>query len=402
MKRTSQSYADDLTIQQPAGASDSIKPGVKRSGTPGMRKSELPTREEGDSFSVSLLGVTQTDCPTFRIETLARQIMKVLLKTAVAFVGVVACLLLPANKPRAQEAQPSASFSQSVKLTMIVTDASNHSVVDLRQEEIQLVEEKLPQSISWFAKDTRPVDYALVLDTSGSFKTLLRSVAQTAKILTNSNQPEDETFVESFVNSEHIETTQEFTGDKTKLSAALDSLYVRGGQSAVIDAVYLAVKHTAEYKGGPAERRRAVVVFTDGEDRASFYGSDQLVKLLRENDVQLFIVGITTELDKERGLVRESPRAKAEGLLNRIAEESGGRVFFPRDTKETSEAIEQIAHDLHFQYLIGYQRQGKPEKGFRKIKVKLTTRGREKLTVITRPGYLLNAPGQKIVEKKSS
>jgi Ca-activated chloride channel family protein len=329
--------------------------------------------------------------------------MKVPSNIALSTVVVVACLLLPAKRPQAQEAQPAPSSSQSVKLTMIVTDDKNHSVDDVRQEEVQLVEEKQPQTISLFTKDVRPIDYAVVVDTSGSFKTLLKSVVQTAKILTNSNRPDDETFVESFVNSAHIETNQEFTADKTKLSATLDSLYVRGGQSAVIDAIYLAVKHTAEYRGGPAERRRAVVLFTDGEDRASFYDEDKLVKLLRESDVQVFIVGITRELEKQGGLVRASPRDKAEGLLNRIAEESGGRVFFPRDTEETSEAIEQIAHDLHFQYLLGYERQGKPgEKDLRKLKVKLTNiPGRGKLSVIARPGYLVNASGQKIVEKKS-
>jgi Ca-activated chloride channel family protein len=314
--------------------------------------------------------------------------MKAPLKIAIPVVVVVACLLLPANRPQAQEAQPSPA--QSVKLTMIVTDDKGHSVDDLRQEEIQLVEEKQPQTISLFAKDARPVDYALVVDASGSFRFLFPTVIQAAKLLINSNQPEDQTFIESFVNTAHIETPQEFTADKSKLSAALDSLYVRGGQSAVIDGVYLAVKHTAEYKGGPAGRRRAVVLFTDGEDRASFHDEDQLVKLLRENDVQVFIVGIVNQLAKGGGLIRKSPRDAAEGLLKRIAEESGGRVFFARDTKETSEAIEQIAHDLHFQYLLGFERPGKPgEKGFRELKVKLTNvPGREKLTVITRPGYL--------------
>jgi Ca-activated chloride channel family protein len=230
-------------------------------------------------------------------------------------------------------------------------------------------------------------------------------VIEVAKVLISANQPEDETFVESFVSSATIETNQEFTSDKAKLSAALDSLYIRVGQSAVIDAVYLAVKHTAEYRGGPTERRRAVVLFTDGEDRASYYGTDQLVKLLREKDVQVFIVGIVNLLAKDGGLIRKSPREAAERLLNRIADESGGRVFFPRDVKELSEATAQIAHDLHFQYLVGFERQGKPrEQGFRKVKVKIADApGREKLKVITRPGYLVKAPDSpsKAKENKS-
>ena len=199
--------------------------------------------------------------------------MNLLLRTAVLTGGMLACLLLRGDGVQAQEAQ--ASPLQSVKLTMIVTDSAKHSVDDVRQEEIQLFEDKRPIPIALFVKDTRPVDYALVVDTTGSFKKLLNAVVQAAKTLINNNHPEDETFVESFVNSAKIEKVQEFTGDKTKLGAALDSLYIGIGQSAVIDAIYVAVKHTAENKGSPAERRRAVVVFTDGEDRASFYDMDK-------------------------------------------------------------------------------------------------------------------------------
>jgi Ca-activated chloride channel family protein len=320
--------------------------------------------------------------------------MKALSRIAVPLVILAACLLLAVNWLLAQEPQPSRPLSQSVTLTMIAIDNANHAIDDLRQDEIQLVEDNQPRPISLFSKDARPTDYALVIDNSGSFKPLLGPIAEAAKILVSANQPEDETFVESFANSATIETTQEFTSDKAKLNAALDSLYIRQGQTAVIDAIYLAVKHTAEYKGGPSQRRRAVVLFTDGEDRNSYYRDDQLVKLLRENDVQVFVVGIVYLLDKQRGLIRKSPREAAEGLLNRIAEQSGGRAFFPRKIQELSGVMAEIAHDLHFQYLIEFERQAKlGEKGFRKVKVKIASRpGQEKSNVIIRPGYLVKTP----------
>jgi Ca-activated chloride channel family protein len=331
-----------------------------------------------------------------------RQNMKAPSKVAVSLVIVVACLVLPVYSPLAQEAQPSPAPAHSVKLTLIVTDSANHAVDDIRQEQIQLVAEKLPQALSSLSRDVRFTDYALVLDNSGSFRSLLPPVILAAKALINDNRPEDETFIESFISNANIEKVQEFTADKSKLNAALDSLYVRFGPTAVIDAVYLAVKHTAEYKGGSAERRRAVVLFTDGEDRASYYRTDQLVELLREKDVQVFIVGIVNLLDKNAGLIRKSPREKAERLLKKIAEESGGRIFFPRDGKEFSEAMAQISHDLHFQYLLEFGRQGKAgEKGFRKLKITVADAAGTELTVITRPGYLINAPGQKSVEKKT-
>ena len=319
----------------------------------------------------------------------------------------LACLLLPLSIIGAQNAQPSPVRlpTQMVKLTMIVTDAKHHSVEDVRQDEIQLETDKLAQTIVSLSRDQRPVDYALVVDNSGSFKELLPAVVEAAKILVNGNQADDETFVERFVDSKKIETVQDFTADKTKLNAALGSFLIEQGQSAVIDAVYLAIRHTAEYKDGPAERRRALVLFTDGEDRASYYGSDPLTKLIREKDVQVFIVGIVTLLSKDAGLIRNSPREGAEALLDRIAEESGGRVFFPQNLTELSNAMAEIQHDLHSQYLLGFERQTKPgEKGFRKIKFKIASSpGHEKLTVVTRPGYFVSVQTsvQKDNEKKS-
>jgi Ca-activated chloride channel family protein len=318
-------------------------------------------------------------------------------KLSILLVIAVSGLLLPLQ-PRAQQTQPAGGSSQSVTFTMIVTDDS-HAAVDLvRQEDVQVIEDKQPLTISLFAKDTRPVDYGLAIDASESFKKSLQSVVETAKSLVNSNRAEDETFIESFVSSDKIETIQEFTADKTTLGAKLDSLFIRGGQSAVVDAVYMGVKHLAEYRGGAAEHRRAVVLFTDGEDRLSFYTTDQLIKFLREHDVQVFIVGIVKQLDNEGGQIRKSPREKAEQLLNRIAEESGGRVFFPDNDKELAEAARQIAHDLHFQYLVGFNRQTAPgeKPGFRKLRVKIKNApGQGKLNVIARPGYLISASGSK-------
>src|SRR5258705_5592097 len=87
---------------------------------------------------------------------------------------VFVCLLLPLNILHAQEPQPSPAQlpKRLVKFTMIATDKRHHSVDDLRQEEIQLEEDKQSPAIVSFSKDLRPVDYALVIDTSGSFRTL--------------------------------------------------------------------------------------------------------------------------------------------------------------------------------------------------------------------------------------
>ena len=99
----------------------------------------------------------------------------------------------------------------------------------------------------------------------------LTSVIDAAKTIINSNRPGDESFLERFISSDKIETVQDFTSNKDALFNGLDTLYIEGGQTAVIDGVYLAAEHVAQYKKGSDDdrRRRALIVVTDGEDRAS-------------------------------------------------------------------------------------------------------------------------------------
>jgi VWFA-related protein len=145
-------------------------------------------------------------------------------------------------------------------------------------------------------------------------------------------------------------------------------------------------------------------LISDGEDRASYHNTDALVKLLQRTNVQVFVIGIVTQLDDQKGLIRTSPRAAAETLLKRIAEVSGGRVFFPRNDSEILRASAEIAHDLHTQYLFSYQSTN-PDltENFRKIEIKtISAKGQRSLNVITRPGYFLTPPEPTAKEKKKS
>jgi Ca-activated chloride channel family protein len=191
-----------------------------------------------------------------------------------------------------QGSQPITSVQQrSVNLSFIVVDSSNHSLNDIQKDEIRVFENKLPQTISSFSKTDKSVDYGIAIDTSGSFKSLLPVVIQAVQRLVENQPLNDQCFIERFISSDKIETVREFTSDKAALLEPLPSLKIGGGQSAVIDAIYLAIKHIAERPSNP-QRRRALVLFTDGEDRASFYSQAQLLRLLRGTDVQLFIIGL--------------------------------------------------------------------------------------------------------------
>ncbi len=292
-----------------------------------------------------------------------------------------------------------ADASRTVKLSLIVTDRANHALDDLSKESIQLFEDKTPQAVSLFAKDDRPVDYAIVIDATGSFRKLLDPATAAARLLVDNNRDSDETYIERFISSNKIETVQEFTSDKALLSRSLGQIYVEGGQSAILDAVYVAVEHTASHR--PGNERKALVLFTDGEDRQSYYSETQVFELLRARDVQIFIIGIVGALDDNHTSIRLSPREKAEKLLKRLAVETGGRVFLPKNLDELRAAAVEIAHSLHTQYVIGYEASiGPGKENFRPVEAKIV--GREKLTAITRSGFFVNPPDLSTKDKKKS
>src|SRR5205814_4635601 len=200
----------------------------------------------------------------------------------------------------------------------------------------------------FFTQQEVPVIYGMAIDTSGSTRPIFTQILDAAKTIINSNKRGDETFLERFISSDKIETVQDFTANKDALLDGLDTLYVEGGQTAVVDGVYLAAEHVAEYKKGGDDdrRRRALIVVTDGEDRASYYPETQLFQRLREEDVQIFVIGFVNELDAEKGLIRKSPRDKAVSLINRLATETGGRAFFPQSISELPQIANEIVRDL--------------------------------------------------------
>jgi Ca-activated chloride channel family protein len=316
--------------------------------------------------------------------TLTGRFRACLLSLTVPSVFIVSLAGTPAQGPT-----PSPRTPQSVQLSLIVTDQTNHAVDEVQKEKIQVVDEGIPQTVSALTKDERPTNYALVIDNSGSFRDVLDRAIGAAKLIIEANRNGDEAFIERFISSDKIETVQEFTSDGNLLIKGLDTLYVEKGQSAVIDALYLAIDHTAKYRAADTGRRRAVVIFTDCEERASYYSNKQLIKLVRENNVEVFVVGIIYLLNKSRGLFTGSPQEKAENLAKRFAEESGGRAFFPKDGDQLIDVTKQIIHDLRRHFIIGYECQGKPsDKSFRKVKV--TINGPEQLNAIVRSGYSTN------------
>jgi Ca-activated chloride channel family protein len=284
-----------------------------------------------------------------------------------------------------------------VNLNVRVIDRNNHPIGDVRQDEFRVYENGVPQPIFSLSKEEVPISYGLAIDTSGSLRAQLSQVIETGKVIINSNKPGDETFLVRFISSDKIEQVQDFTSNKEDLIDSLDTFYVEGGQTAIVDAVYVSAEHVAEYKkgGNDDRRRRALIVVTDGEDRGSQYNQEDLFQRLREEDVQIFVIGFVNELDKDGGLIRKSPRDKAVNLINRLAKETGGRAFFPESLAELPQIADEIVRDLRTQYVISYSPTNKERDGsYRAIRVTVAdASGKDKRIALTRSGRVAGREG---------
>jgi Ca-activated chloride channel family protein len=284
-----------------------------------------------------------------------------------------------------------------VNLNVRVIDRNNHPIGDVRQDEFHVYENGVPQPIFSMTKEEVPISYGLAIDTSGSLRTQLAQVIEAGKVIINSNKPGDETFLVRFISSDNIEQVLDFTSNKEDLVDSLDSFYVQGGETAIIDAVYVSAEHVAEYKKGGSDdrRRRALIVVTDGEDRGSTYNQEDLFQRLREEDVQIFVIGFVNELEKEGGFIRKSPRDKAVNLINRLAKETGGRAFFPESLSELPQIADEIVRDLRTQYVVSYSPTNKERDGsYRAIRVTVAdAQGKDKRIALTRSGRVAGREG---------
>ena len=127
-----------------------------------------------------------------------------------------------------------------------------------RRRNFKIFEDGAPQQIDFFSRSEVPTNYGIVVDNSGSMRQQLDKVVEAGKVFGKHEPADDETMIIRFVGRDKIEIEQQFTSNKTDLNDALDNLYIEGGQTAVIDAVYLAVEKSMNMKGRrkPTDRKR--------------------------------------------------------------------------------------------------------------------------------------------------
>ncbi|MCU1290393.1 MAG: Mg-chelatase subunit ChlD [Acidobacteria bacterium] len=281
--------------------------------------------------------------------------------------------------------------TEEVSLNVRVVDGNNRPVNNLNQAHFRVYEDEVLQPITSLTTAEVPAINALVIDNSRSLRSQLKKVIEAGKIIIGTNRQKDESSIIRFVSSDKIEVVQDFTPNKNSLNNALDNLFVEGGQTAIIDAVYQTARKVDQYQNsGKTEdvKLRALILVSDGDDRGSSHTEQELLQLLRESNVQIYAIGFINDLSSEPDSGSVSRREKAKAFLTRLAQETGGKVYFPGSIEELPKIATDISGELRTQYLVSYSPTNENRDGaFRKIRVEIAEgANKEKRTAITRTG----------------
>ena len=305
---------------------------------------------------------------------------------------IVAVLLVLCSPSRSQQIRT--PTGPLVKLSLFAVDAKNQSVDAITKEDLRVVESKLEQNLLSVELDERPLDIMIALDASESFDSKLPHGIEAAKLIINNRRPTDEVAIISF--TDQIDTIQDFTINDEVLLQRLSIFRIQHqrGPTAIIDAVYLAADHLAKHKSGE-DRRKALIVITDGQNSGGKYKYVDLIKALQQNSVPVFAFGPMPENGYDWASMLEK-----EGLetLKDLAAETGGRVFIFRSPKELQEMAQETVRGLRRSFLITYRSSdNNGRKGFRKVQVKAVSASKKK--VIAMPGYFF--AGEAAVSNKT-
>lgn len=186
-----------------------------------------------------------------------------------------------------------------------------------------------------------PLTYGLVVDCSMSLRAQLPLIIDTGKAIVSSNRPDDQTFLVRFTSTDKIEKAVPLTYNKAEVIEGLENIYTESGLTAIVAALRVSAEYlTQQNAGAEVNHRQALILITDGEDRAYKNGLNQLLALLREKKVRVYVFGLSAELKKNKG---KKIYERAVAFLNSIANETGGRAFFPETradvTKDTNEIL---------------------------------------------------------------
>jgi VWFA-related protein len=311
----------------------------------------------------------------------------------------------PPQEPRSQtqrELQDIPAIRTEVTLVNVVfsvLNRRNRFVTDLEQKDFKVFENDQAQQIRFFSRETDlPLRIGVLLDTSNSIRERLQFEKDAAIdfIASVVRRRKDLVFLMTFDNIPTV--IHDFTDDTGAVAETIMKQRA-GGATALYDAIYIAARDYMFKAPLPAgenpEVRRVLVVISDGEDTMpSQRARSEAIEMAQRADVAVYTISTSTDW---MSLTGDEPKKyhKTDGdkVLEQIADETGGRAFFPYRIDDLARSFYDISTELRSQYSLAYIPENRSADGkFRRIRIEPATRG---LTIRARKGYYAPRPPAK-------
>jgi len=287
--------------------------------------------------------------------------------------AAIALLLLCGARVAAQQSPTFRSETRLVVLHASVTNKHGELVTNLDQRAFSVFENGKRQPITLFRRDDIPVSLGLLIDNSGSMRSLRAKVEAAALAFARASNPDDEMFVLNFADKARLDVPM--TSDLRVLERGITRVDSLGG-TAMRDAL-----ETAEgYLRDHAKRdRRVLLVITDGIDNASTITVDVIQRQAERTETVIDAVGLFHDQDERRANTGRHE-------LKDLTERTGGVAYFPENVEEIGSVAVDLAHQIRSQYTIAYAPTNQALDGsYRGIRVSVS--GSDHYTVRTRSGY---------------
>jgi len=267
--------------------------------------------------------------------------------------------------------------TNEVNVVFTVTDKHGKRVTDLKQGDFRIVDDNKPVSEirSFHAETNLPLQVGLLIDASSSVRDRFKFEQESAIEFLNQTVRKryDEAFVVGF--DATPEVTQDFTDDTEKLAKGVRALRPGGG-TAMYDALYYACRDKLLKQPRKGPTRRAIILLSDGDDNQSHVTREEAIEMAQRADAIIYTISTNVSGTKGAG----------DKVLERMADATGGRAFFPFQIRDVTNAFAEIQDELRSQYDVSYKPADfKSDGHFRTIEI--VANDRKTFRVRARRGY---------------
>lgn len=283
-----------------------------------------------------------------------------------------------------------------VEVLFSVVTKREKLVTDLQKENFKVFDDGAEQEITDFSQPTDlPLRIGMVLDTSNSIRERLKFEQDAAIdfIFNAIRRGRDQAFLMTFDDGPQI--IKEFTGDTGDIRDTILKQRAGGGTS-LYDAVYAASTHLQKDSPMPpgpnSDVRRVLVVISDGDDNSSSHSRGEAVEMAQRAGVIIYSISTSTdwisaedEKDPSKRISRKYEKGEGDKVLEQLAQETGGRAFFPYKVDDLGQSFLDIGDELRHQYALAYSPAGRSADGkYHTIKIQTD---RKDVIVRARKGY---------------